>query len=214
MLLMDPTEAAMTVGARCGPAVAGDSSGIREALRWITPAVEALLEVQTLSATRTTDVFHCIDSHQRGYFLSLSNAFVVPSTVVVTTYPGEVVWTPDTDYTVSGILGIVRPVYALALAQHTVEYVSGFSVAYPEETDEPLTEEQEAYLVAQGVPDWIKGIVVTLLVEWFRSKPLAPKVPDSIRMNDLMRALRSDLSRRMGGHYYRTRYGVLFPDAP
>lgn len=210
MLLMDPTEAAEVIGARCGPSSAGDSPAIRAALRYITSAIEAILEVQTLEATRTTDVFLCTSKMQRACGLALTNAFVSPSTLTMVDGNGTS-YVEGTDFRLGSITGVVQPIEDLQIGWYTVEYVSGFSVAYPEDPDTPLTEEDEAYLIAEGVPDWIKGMVIVLLVEWFRAKLLSPKLPDNIRMSDLMRALRNDLSRRMSGHYHRPRYGVLFP---
>jgi hypothetical protein len=211
MLLIEPTEAAEAIGAKCGPSVAGDSSGIRTALRYITPAIESMLEVASLEARSNVDHFVYSASDMLAYSMVLTNAFVAPSTVLVTD-PNGAVLTPEADFRVASLVGRVSLTLPAQLGEYRVLYVSGFEVAYPEESDEPLTEEHEAYLVAQGVPDWVKGMVITLLVEWLRSKQLSPKIPENVRLSDLMRALRSDLSRRMGNHYYRPRYGVVFPE--
>lgn len=210
MLLVSPTDVATGIGAKCGgSAPSADDAAMLSVLRYITPRVEAALEVATLTRGSYVDHFALApmprSDNPESIFL-LSNGFIVPGTMVVTdpeglVAAGENVTGFNNEYGTVRLNSWRRGVYSVA-------YQSGFEFEAPD----PDSDADPESAVLQGVPDWIKGIVVHLMVLWFRTAQVQPRVVKDLSYGQVDSAIRRELYTRIYSRYMRPRVAVTFSE--
>jgi hypothetical protein len=213
MLLIDPTEAALAIGAKCNGQQPADNEQLILVLNYITPRVEDALNVATLVRGDFVDSFYLTGMNARSERpiarLRLSNGFLTEeSDIAITDLDGEPI-----DAETIELYDLEHGVIELnswEKGRYSVAYKSGF---LPEE--EPTTPPEgydPNHRLLTEVPDWIKGLVITLLVQWFRSTMLAPKFPQNVNLEALDRMLRKEIYLRVYGRYMRPRVNCFFSE--
>lgn len=216
MLLISPAKAAAAIGAKCGgSAPTTDDLEFLQLLRYMTPRVEAALNVDTL----TLGVFneHVRLPAQPGFNFNsiayllppqaeirLRNGFVVPDSMTLLD-PYGIAVDLNTVAKIDREKGVVY-LDTWVYGRYTIEYQAGF-----EEQEEPLNTPDGGWIaedkVLVGIPDWIEALVVAYLTLWYRSVYLAPKIPKGQRTGWLTDALVKETMSRLYTKYERPRGG-------
>lgn len=216
MLLMSPSEAALAIGGKCGGSAPTDEdTQLIAILDILTSRVEIALNVDSLVLAEHVDRavfpyynlpnFPAIEPPDPKLRIRLCNGFLVPDTVVIKDADGVVV---DT----TGLIDVDRDMGVVNLSEwdrgiHTIEYLSGFEPITP---DPEPTAYDPCHRVLAGIPTWIKGIVVDMLVQWYRTEVLVPRAVKDIRYGQLSLALDKILMSRIYSRYMRPRVGVTW----
>jgi hypothetical protein len=221
MLLVSVEKAANAIGAKCGASVpTSDEVALRGIINLLTPKVEAALNVHSIVHDYHTDRFilpykpypsRNPRAEPPKVSLRLTSGFVIPDSVQVIDPNGDTV--DLTSSTVQGEieheLGVVH-LSDWGYGKYLVHYDAGFA---PE--SEPATP-GDGYdaneRVLEDVPDWIIGIVITYLVQWYRNTVLAPKRNKEVPWALVEQGLIRDLNTRIYGRYMRPRDGVIWGD--
>jgi len=215
MLLISPSRAALAIGSQCSnPDGTGDES-LLEMLRLMTPKVEDALNVHSLTRGVFTDTFPAAYSkYDLSKRLRLANGFVVPGSVTIAGVfddSGVPITTPFSIDAENGIVGLPSAYYTDDTEQVSVTYTSGFVV--PEDTG-PTDDVNvyPEYRVLVGIPDWMSGATVTMLMNWRRNNLNTPAASKEYGfLPTLNAALIRDLYGRLYGRYLRPRDHVFFP---
>jgi hypothetical protein len=219
MLIMSPSDAAIAIGGKCGGSAPSDEDAhLIAILNLTTTRVEAALNVDSLVLGEHTDRFS-LPTYEANHFptldpkdpkltLRLCNAFLIPDTIVLKDADGVVVDTTgvidiDFKYGLIHLTDWTKGVY-------TVEYLSGFEPITPD--PEPVGYDPCRRVLA-NTPDWMKAIVVDMLVQWYRTELLAPRAVKDIRYGQLAEALSRMLFTRIYSRYMRPRAGVIWGDS-
>lgn len=219
MLLMTVSEAALAIGAQCGGSSPGDTDPqMLLLLRYMLPRVEAALNVESLVRGEFIDHYYLSqmpecngNGDRRELKLRLSNGFVVPDSISISDPDGVV----STGADLAEIAEIQHNEGVLTLLDWkrgvwSVAYTSGY-----EPTEEPL-DPPEGYVsedrVLQGVPDWIKAICIQVLVLWYRSTYLQPKMSKGMSFEQVDQLMRREMLARIYEKYMRPRVGMVFSE--
>lgn len=217
MLLMSLTEAARAIGAKCGGAqVSEDDQELAQVLAYITPRVEAALNVSSLTRGYYRDRFvlpamptiKSSNGLPAEAKLRLSNGFLQPESLTLYGPDGEAINEKylDIDFNY-GVVNVSNWEYGVQFA----EYISGFEV--PEPPASPPDGYDPNMRVLVGVPDAIKGIVAHLVVLWYRIGRMNPKAPKDVSYTSIMNNLGHELRTRIYGYYQRPRANHYFGEA-
>lgn len=214
MLLMSPGEASLSIGAACaGSCPEQEDPGLVQILALLTPKVEASLNVGTLTRGDFTDIFDLprmpayVEYERRSISLRLTNGFLTadPTDLVITDYAGREL--DDTTY--PGIeIRVRRDLGTIELdkwiyGKYTVEYVAGFE---PEDPPSPAPAGYNAdRRVLQGIPDWMKAIVVQYLTQWYRTTVITPKLPKDASLEFVANMIYRSIQASVYGVYQRPR---------
>lgn len=217
MLLISTTEAAAAIGAKCGGAqVSENEPELAQVLLYITPRVEAAMNVNSLTRSYYRDRF--VLPQMPAYKpanklpvetkLRLSNGYVVPNSLTLYAPDGSTVSDKyiDIDFNY-GIVNVSDWLPGIYFA----EYVSGFEA--PDIPASPPEGYDSDLRVLTDVPDWIKALVVHLVVVWYRVARLNPRVPKDVSFTAIMNSLRHELMSRIYSAYQRPRGGCVFGEA-
>lgn len=213
MLIMSPAEAAIAIQAACGgsPPSAADPR-LQYILSYITPRVEAAMNVATLTYGHYEDVFQVVCSPNSGSMerqLRLSNAFVLDASLSVTDPYGTVTLDTASDVFVNYELGTVN-VKCTGTGMYKVAYYSGFTAsAIP---DPIPVGWQDAFRYFTNTPAWIRGMAIGFLTKWFRTMPLNPNLPKDVSLSALERDLDREIYARVYGSFMRPRVDVVFAE--
>ena len=209
--LIDPIVAATAIGARCGSAPDPADEGLLNILSLLTPRVEDAMNVASLVYGETTDAFSLnrllVNSRTASNApveLRLANGYLDAAVPVVVTGPDGVEVDPTT-YKVDRRYGMVS-LTKFDIGEYSVVYTAGF---HPVPVD---PENPDAPRVLQNTPDWIKGLVVTMLILWYRTMVMAPKAPQGFRFDAIIQPILRDLAQRVVGRYNRPRQLVEFDE--
>jgi hypothetical protein len=208
--LTDPSKIALAIGAKCGGTITSDNEGILSTLELLLPRVEDAMNVASLTWGETTDTFQFPaakpDQANETISFRLSNGYVANSQdhpIVITDSYGNAatVFSADLRYGVVAANGLKAGTW-------TIRYFAGFDVPVVDpDVDPPLP------VIFAGVPAWIDGLIVALLVLWYRTEKLNPMVPQNYRYGELIAPLRREVYARIYGRYMRPRFGVEFPSS-
>lgn len=208
--LIDPIVAATAIGARCGSQPDPADEGLLNILSLLTPRVEDAMNVASLLYGESTDTFTLnrllINSRIASgspIELRLANGYLDAAVPVAIIGPDGLEVDPST-YTVDRRLGMVSLNSDFQQGEYNVVYSAGFrpTAVDPEAPDAPR--------VLQNVPDWIKGLLVTMLTLWYRTTVLSPKIPVGYRFDAIVAPLFRDLAVRVTNRYNRPRQLVEF----
>lgn len=213
MLLIDPTEASTAIGVKCnGQQPGADNAQLILVLNYITPRVEDALNVASLIRGAFVDSFYLTGMNARSERpiarLRLSQGFLTTDAITITDMDGleidpEAIELTDLEH------GVIE-LNTWEKGRLSVAYTSGFE---PTAMPVPVPEGFEAdRRVLQNVPDWIKGLVITLLVNWFRTTLVSPKLPQNVNLEALDRMLRKEIYLRVYGRYMRPRVNCFFSE--
>lgn len=215
MLIMSPTEAALAIGAKCGgSAPNSEDQGLVMILRMMLGRLEAAMNVASLVRGNYVDHFYCT-SMPRGQerpeqTLLLSNGFVVPGSVVITSPAGTTyVEDPDVPHYLNADEGYVR-LARWERGVYSVAYSAGFDVEPAPIPVPPGYDPEDRVL--KNVPDWLKAIAITFLISWYRAVMVAPRASKEISFSALEQALRREIFARVYGKYMRPRVAVTFSE--
>lgn len=214
--LIDPAKAALAIGAKCGGSVSSDNEAMLSVLNLLLPRIEDAMNVGALTYGESTDTF-IFEQPARGLLgstyktgangeilekkrLRLTNGYV-DSTQIVVTDPNDAA---VTDYRLDPVFGIVELPSWLP-GDYAVVYKAGFKLP------NPLPSEPDPAILV-GVPAWLEGVAVSLLMLWYRTELLTPKAPTGFSFGELIEPLHREVRTRIYGRYDRPRYGVVFPD--
>ena len=218
MLLISPSEAATAISANCGGVSISDTdTGLISILELITPRVEGALNVESLTRGFGIDRF-TLPAYEAPRFpainpptpklsLRLTNGFVLSDSVVIKDSDGVAVDTGWLDK-VNSDHGVVMLKDWLQ-GDYTVEYVYGFDPITPSPLPSGYNADRR---VLNGIPSWMKGIVVDMLSQWYRTESFVPRVPKDVSYGQLSTALMNILKSRIYSRYMRPRQNVLFAD--
>lgn len=219
MLLLSTSEAAGAIGAKCGgSSVGAESDELAFILNLITAKVEKAFEVESLVRADMTDYARLtmprygVTSTERAS-IRLRNAFLTTDPVVVTDPSGIVVEGDDKIHRINRVDGIVI-LKTWITGTYTVTYKSGYA---PEEA--PLPEDQPSgyvddYRVLQNIPAFMKSIASSMVVSWFRTQMLSPRLPkDKFNSAALNQAFQRDMTSLIYGAYMRPRSGMILATA-
>lgn len=213
MLLIDPAQAASAIQASCNGAGAASNDSLILVLKYITPRVEDAMNVAFLARGAFVDSFYltAMNSRCRTHQvarLRLSNGYLVDGQpVTVLDADGNDVST-DIEL-VDEKLGVVE-LNTWKRGRYTVAYTSGFEVpADPDPVPDGFDPDSK---VLVGVETWIQALCSALVVEWYRSTLLAPKLPQNVNLSALDQMLRKEIYVRVYGRYLRPRYGCFFSE--
>jgi hypothetical protein len=220
MLLIAPSEAATAISANCGGVAVSDTdAGMISVLELITPRVEDALNVESLTRGYGIDKF-TLPAYESPKFpavnppapklsLRLTNGFVVPDTIIIKDSDGVAVSADEEWFDhLSSDYGIVRLKDWLQ-GDYTVEYVYGFDPITPSPLPSSYNPDRR---VLNGIPSWMKGIVIDMLTQWYRTESLNPRVSKDVSYGQLSVALMNVLRSRIYSRYQRPRQNVLFAD--
>ncbi len=211
MILMSPADAALAIGAKCGGSSPGDTDPEMIAiLRHITTQVENLLGVETLTYGSFTDRVSLTDKIPHGGSLMqstvkasirLRNAFLDAEVPLVVTDPNGYAVTLETYVRTNNEKGMLF-LSSWCRGDYLVNYSGGFHPA-----EEP--DGQDAVL--QGIPEWMKLIVVDCLVLWYRVARIALKPgAENFSYEQVMREIRREIAGAVYMRYDRPRLDVVF----
>jgi hypothetical protein len=201
--LIDPTAAAASIGAKCTGSVGPDDSALLNILNYLLPRVEDAMGVASLTFGETVDTFDlpvlASGVQPRDARLRLSNGYVENSEDFPVTITGPD-GLPVSTWSIDLRLGVVILAAGWKAGSYTVTYSAGFSTPEVDpDIDPPLTP------LFEDVPLWIEGVVVTLLVQWYRVNQKVLKLPDNVRYGELMVPLQKDITTRVYMRYQRPR---------
>lgn len=219
MLIIDPSKVAVAVGAKCGGKTPdSNDEQIITILNLILPRIEDAMNVASLVRGNFTDSFYLSKPSRRQRAdereriqLRLSNGYVDPTSIVVTGSDGNAVAheivtveTSDAEFGIVNLSSWERGAYRVA-------YTSGFKPSDPPQ-DPPEGYDPNSR-VLQNVPDWITGLAIDLVVQWWRTQNINPSVPKAASYAALDSALRRDIYVRVYGRYMRPRVGVIWSES-
>lgn len=214
MLIIDPKVLAAAIGAKCGgSAPSADDEGMVTVLNLILPRVEDAMNVASLVRGTFTDHFFLGTPSRsdresgKPAQLRLSNGIIDKTSLTVTDANNNVLATDvialNDEYGIVDVSGWGRGHYAIS-------YQSGFE---PTPIPDPIPDGFDPNSrILQGVPDWILGIAVDLVVGWWRTQKLSPSAPKNVSYAALDSALRRDIYVRVYGRYMRPRVGVIWSE--
>ena len=221
MLLMSTSEAGQAIGAKCGgSAVGAESNELAFILNLITARVEKSFEVDTLTRDPLAPKIEYARLHAPRYgttateraSIRLRNAFLTNDPVVVLDPLGVEV-DPTVIYRINRADGIVV-LNSWMTGTYEIHYASGF---LPEEAplpgDTPVGYVDD-YRVLQNIPAFMKSIASSLLVSWYRTNVLSPRLPkDKFNSTALNQAFQRELASLVYGAYMRPRSGMILATA-
>ena len=215
MLIMSTSEAATAIGAKCGGSSPEDGDPrLSQLLTYMLPRLEGALNVESLVRGNFVDHFFtpAMPPYSRGerneQAFRLSNGFVLPESVVVTD-PEGIVYPYAEVPSLNADTGVLR-INSWTRGTYSVAYTSGFA---PEPIPDPLPDPYNAEMrVLEGVPDWMKAIVIHLLVIWFRTAQVQPRWNKDLSFAQVDTALRRELYARIYEKYDRPRVAVTFSE--
>lgn len=201
--ILNPADVAKAIGVQCGgSAVTGTETALLAVLDLLLPRVEDLMDVASLTYGETTDTFQYFDDstdvvpHGSPY-LRLSNGYIENSEdhpVTILDPDGEAV---EPDW-IDLRYGVIK-LKSWKVGKYTVAYYSGFQSSEAEEEGDPV--------FFLNVPTWIKGVVTTLMVQFYRTNEKAFRVPENVSYGAIMEALDKELKRRVYQRWQRSRVG-------
>lgn len=214
---MSPSEAALLIATKCGgSAPSSDDAQLLSILKALTHRLEAALNVESLPQVTTVDKFDLLEmppysSHHlvqtRIAGMRLTNAFLAADSTTILDPDGVEVEADDI-YSIDRNYGIVT-LSSWERGIYTVTYTAGYA---PETAPDPAPEGYDADArVLQGIPEWMKAIVVHFLVAWFRTVFLAPRVNKDMSYEGQMRALWVETRNWVYSKYQRPRASLTFP---
>lgn len=216
MLLIDPAEAALAIGAKCNGSSPDSSDPFYvNVIDYITSRVEAILNVGSLTSGYHVDRFDLPPMPAVGYNrtqkvrLRLCNGFLVQDSWSIALADE----TPVDETDAGAVMDLKDGVLTLTKwrgGAYLVSYVSGFDPA--EATAEEQAEEgyDPEKRVLQNIPAWMKALVIHYLVLWFRTTLVNPKVPDGVSYRALVDSLRREVQAWSYGSYLRPRADCVF----
>lgn len=212
MLLIDPAEAALAIGAKCnGATVSADNAQMILILKYMTPRIEDAMNIASIVRGSFVDSFYLPLMNPRAdrpiARLRLSNGLLLAGgTVTIQDELGNAVVPARIDEN----YGIIE-IETWNKGVHTVAYTSGLAVpADPDPLPTPYDPEAKVLI---GVPTWIEALVVDCLVAWFRATPLVPKLPQNVNLGAFDAMLRKEIYLRLYGRYDRPRVGCIFSES-
>ncbi len=209
--IMNPDEAAIAFGAKCGTSIKGADEGLLQVMALMLPKVEDAMNVASLTYGETTDTFRlsgpvpCYDAREPAQ-LYLSNGYVVISEdapLVITDPNGNILTTVD--YEIDKRYGIVT-LSSWLIGKYTISYFAGFTAS---EEDLDATPEVQSYF--EDVPEWIKGLTVVFLSLWYKSISKSLTLPQNVRYGELIAPLYAEIQTRLYMRYQRPRANMEFP---
>lgn len=206
--LMNPTDLAVAIGAQCGGSpVSPDNVALRTILGMLLPRVEDLMEVASLTYGETTDTFDYYDASTDLTVMScnrlrLSNGYVENSDehpITILDPDGVAV----TDFFVNERDGVIT-LNGWKKGKYTVTYYAGLKTAA--HAGDWADGDPEFF----DAPAWIVGIVVELLVMFYRTSRLAITPVKETNYEEAINSLDKEIKRRVYQRYQRPR-DVEFP---
>lgn len=220
--LIDPSDAALAIGAQCAGKITSDNEQMLSILGLLLPRIEDAMNVASLVYGETTDIFS-LDSPTpaflqsnakagaggssmwRGVVLRLSNGYVHRDTdnpITITGPDNNVVTAFKADLRY-GLITLPLPWHG---GEYTVTYRAGLKIAPvdPQASPPPVP-------VFEDVPEWLRGLTVAFLILWYRTSLLTPKTPVGFRFGELIAPLRHEIYARVYERYQRPRSNLYFP---
>ena len=212
-LILSPTDAALLIGAKCGTSAPdSDDEALVGILTGLTSRLAAAMNVDSLEEGTHLDRFY-LDTPgpmpvrgPRIVQVRLSNGYVDPTSFVLRDEDGEIVTDTDvvpTEEQTDSIYGVVD-FSCWQRGYYSLQYTSGFALP----PDAPPEDAEVQVLV--GTPEWMKHVVVSFLVIWYRTVRLAPRMPKGAAMDNLMEPLYRELQSRVYESYQRPRTGLVW----
>lgn len=172
------------------------------------------MNVESLTRGTFVDYFYCTDMPchvgRSQQHLRLSNGFVVPDSITITAPDGTIVTAPE-PIDANLDTGIVK-LDSWSRGLYSVAYTSGF---LPTDPPDPIPVDgsyDPENRVLQNVPEFLKGITIGLMIMWYRTTMLQPKVSKEISYGQVDAALRRELYARIYEKYDRPRVAVTFSE--
>lgn len=219
MLLIAPSEASLAIGAKCGgTALTDEDAQLIYILDLLTPRMEDALNVNSLTMAEHIDRFE-FPRYQAPTFpqlnpqdpkltLRLSNGFIVRDTLLIRDADGVEVDTTDLididfNYGIVNLTDWDKGVY-------TVDYLSGFEPITPD----PLpTGYDPCKRVLDGIPSWMRSIVIDFLVQWYRTEFLTPRVVKDVSYGQMSEALQRMIRTKVYSRYQRPRQDCVWGES-
>lgn len=214
MLLMSPADAAIAIGVKCGgSSPSADDPQLLFILGFLTSRIENSLETDSLTRRENVDRFELRDMPlsiptdcERSITLRTTSAFMVAGSISISDSNGEEV--PASDIIdIDHQYGMVKLRNWLR-GGYYVSYLAGFEPT-EEPADPPIGYDPEQRILV-GVPDWIKSIVVAVLVLWFRTSYKAVTSIKGVGYGASQDALIREIATRVYGRWLRERHAVIF----
>lgn len=158
--------------------------------------LETSLGIDSFERAQYTDIFE-IEDDSDHHLVRLVNGFVVASIAPVATQVAPNTATAPYDRLLPD-LGVIRYKGMKRGERYSITYTSGF--------------EKDDKNVAKNVPDWLRGICITMILHWYRIGILNPRVPEGASYTAIIDSAIREILARVYMRYDRPRVGVVFAE--